>query len=70
MASPYVQLLRTPHAWPFSLAGFFARLPLSMGGLALLLLMVDITDSYFLAGAVDATWILVGAVRGSGRSPC
>lgn len=61
MASPYVQLLRTPHAWPFSLAGFFARLPLSMGGLALLLLMVENTDSYFIAGAVDATWILVGA---------
>lgn len=61
MASPYAQLLRTPHAWPFSLAGFFARLPLAMGGLALLLLMVDITDSYFLAGAVDATYILVGA---------
>jgi predicted MFS family arabinose efflux permease len=32
-----------------------------MGGLALLLLMVDITDSYFLAGLVDATWTLVGA---------
>ncbi|HEX5018451.1 MAG TPA: MFS transporter [Actinomycetes bacterium] len=62
MASPYVALLRTPRAWPFSLAGFFARLPLSMGGLALLLMMVDITDSYFIAGAVDATWILVGAV--------
>jgi len=62
VASPYAQLLRTPEAWPFSLAGFFARLPLSMGGLALLLMMVDITDSYFIAGAVDATWILVGAV--------
>ena len=62
MASPYAQLLRTPRAWPFSLAGFFARLPLSMGGLALLLLMVELTDSYFIAGAVDATWILVGAV--------
>ncbi len=61
MASPYVQLLRTPRAWPFSLAGFFARLPLAMGGLALLLLIVDSTDSYFLAGAVDATYILVGA---------
>src|SRR5215510_1783271 len=33
-----------------------------MGGLALLLMMVDITDSYFIAGAVDATWILVGAL--------
>ena len=61
MASPYVQLLRTPRAWPFSLAGFFARLPLAMGGLALLLLVVDSTDSYFLGGAVDATYILVGA---------
>ena len=66
MASPYVQLLRTPHAWPFSLAGFFARLPLAMGGLALLLLMVDITDSYFLAGAVDATYILVGSFAAPG----
>jgi MFS family permease len=44
------------------LAGFFARLPLAMGGLALLLLMVDITDSYYLAGAVDATYILVGSL--------
>lgn len=32
-----------------------------MGGLALFLLIADITDSYFLAGAVDATYILVGS---------
>jgi MFS family permease len=61
VSTPYAQLLRTPGGWQFSLAGFFARLPLSMGGIALLLLMVDLTDSYFLSGAVDATWILVGA---------
>ncbi|MCZ3388668.1 MAG: hypothetical protein LH645_05990 [Actinomycetia bacterium] len=61
MASPYTQLLRTPHAWTFSLAGFFARLPIAMGGLALLLLIVDSTDSYFLAGSVDATYILIGS---------
>ena len=61
MSTPYAQLLRTAGGWEFSLAGFFARLPLAMGGIALFLLMVDITDSYFLAGAVDATWILVGA---------
>lgn len=61
MPSPYTQLLRTPHAWPFSFAGFFARLPLAMGGLALFLLMADITDSYFVAGAVNATYILVGS---------
>ncbi|MEO8330170.1 MAG: MFS transporter, partial [Candidatus Nanopelagicales bacterium] len=61
MSTPYVQLLRTRGGWQFSVAGFFARLPLAMGGFALLLLMVDITDSYFVAGAVDATWVLVGA---------
>lgn len=32
-----------------------------MGGLALFLLMVNITDSYFTAGAVNATYILVGS---------
>jgi MFS family permease len=66
MASPYRELLRTPRAWQFSFAGFFARLPLAMGGLALLLLMVDLTDSYFIAGAVDATYILVGAFAAPG----
>ena len=61
MASPYRELLRTPGAWKFSLAGFFGRLPLSMGGVALLLLIVDSTDSYATGGAVEATWILVEA---------
>lgn len=61
MSTPYAQLLRTPGGWQFSLAGFFARLPLAMGGIALLLLMLSITDSYFVSGAVDATWILMGA---------
>ena len=61
MSTPYAQLLRTPGGWQFSLAGFFARLPLAMGGFALLLLMVDITGSYYVAGAVDATWVLMGA---------
>lgn len=37
-----------------------------MGGLALLLLVVDSTDSYFLGGAVDATYILVGAFAAPG----
>lgn len=62
MSTPYAQLLRTPGGWQFSLAGFFARLPLAMGGLALLLLMLSITDSYFVSGAVDAAWILTGAL--------
>ena len=61
MASPYRELLRTPGGWKFSLAGFFGRLPLSMGGVALLLLIVEDTDSYFTGGAVEATWITVEA---------
>lgn len=61
MTSPYRQLLRVPGGWQFSLAGFFGRLPLSMAGIALLLLMVDITGSYFTSGAVVATWVLTGA---------
>lgn len=38
-----------------------ARLPLSMSGIALLLLVVEATDSYALGGAVQATWIIVEA---------
>ena len=61
VASPYRELLRIPGGWKFSLAGFFGRLPLSMGGVALLLLIVDYSDSYFVGGAVEATWIVVEA---------
>ena len=32
-----------------------------MAGIALLLLVADITGSYAIAGAVDATWILANA---------
>ena len=44
-----------------SAAGFLARLPLSMAGIALLLTVADLTGSYAIAGAVDATWILANA---------
>lgn len=44
-----------------SASGMLARLPLSMAGIALLLLVADATGSYAVAGAVDAAWILANA---------
>lgn len=61
MPNPYVAVLRTRGGPGLSAAGFLARLPLSMAGIALLLLVADITGSYAIAGAVDATWILANA---------
>lgn len=61
MANRYGQLLRTPGGPAFSATAFLGRLPLSMGGIALVLLVVGYTDSYGVAGSVDATWALTGA---------
>ena len=61
MANRYAQLIRTRGGPGFSAAAFFGRLPLSMGGIALVLLVVSYTDSYGVAGTVDATWALCGA---------
>lgn len=61
MPNPYVAVLRTSGGVPMSAAGFLARLPLSMAGIALLLLVADSTGSYAVAGAVDAAWILANA---------
>ena len=62
MTSPYAQLFRVRGGWEFSAAGFFARLPLSMAAVAVLLMIVDLDGSYFIGGAVVATWTLVGAI--------
>ncbi|MDH4158732.1 MAG: MFS transporter [Actinomycetota bacterium] len=61
MPSPYLAVFRTPGGRGMSAAGFLARLPLSMAGIALLLTVADLTGSYAIAGAVDATWILANA---------
>jgi hypothetical protein len=61
VANRYGQLLRTPGGPAFSATAFLGRLPLSMGGIALVLLVVSYTDSYGIAGSVDATWALAGA---------
>jgi MFS family permease len=64
VANPYLQVLRTPHAWPMVLAAFVGRLPLSMVGLGCVLLVADETGSYGLGGAVAATGAVSTALSG------
>ena len=45
-----------------SLTALVARLPLSMAGIALLLLVVQHTGSYAVAGAVQASWVVSEAL--------
>ena len=64
MANPYLQVLRTPHAWPMVLAAFIGRLPLSMVGLGCVLLVASETGSYGLGGAVAAVGAVTTALAG------
>jgi MFS family permease len=59
---PYRQLLATPGGLAFSSAGFVARMPMSMMGLGIVLLVVAHNGRYGLAGAVTATFALVNAL--------
>jgi MFS family permease len=59
---PYRVLLATPGGLAFSAAGLLARLPISMLGLGIVLLISDRTGSYGLAGAVSATFALTAAL--------
>jgi MFS family permease len=60
--NPYAALLRTPGATRFSVAGWLARLPISMIGIAIVLLIGGETGSYAVAGAIAATAALAEAV--------
>lgn len=62
MPSPFVDVLRRPGAWQFSLAGLVARLPLSMISIGLVLLVESERGSYTLAGAVTATTAVAEAL--------
>lgn len=62
MLRPYREVLATPGALAFSAAGLLARLPISMLGIGIVLLVSAQTGSYALAGAVAATFGLVQAV--------
>lgn len=58
----YLTLLSDRTSLAFTLAGFVARLPVSMTGLSIVLLISLITESYGQAGIVTACATLTGAI--------
>ena len=61
MLSPYRRILTLPGTLAFSASGFVARLPLSMVGLGIVVLVSERSGSYGLAGAVAAAYIVANA---------
>jgi MFS family permease len=62
MLDTYRTVLNRPGTLAFSSAGVVARLPISMVGLGLVLLVSSTTGSYALAGAVAAAFTLTSAL--------
>lgn len=62
MANPYSILFQQPGTKAFSTAGFFARMPLSMTGIGIITMLSQTHDSYWLAGAVAATFAFAMAI--------
>lgn len=61
MLDSYRAVLTLPGALSFSLAGLLGRLPISMIGLGLVLLVQHVTGSYGAAGVVSAAYVLGNA---------
>ncbi|HUN35806.1 MAG TPA: MFS transporter [Trebonia sp.] len=51
---PYIEIFRIPRAWRFSVAGVIGRMPMSMAGLGIVLLISASTGRYDVAGSVSA----------------
>lgn len=64
MLAPYREVLRVPGAVAFVAAGLLGRLPISMQGLGVVLLVEATSGSYALAGAVAAAYALAQALLG------
>jgi len=62
MLTSYRRTFRTPGAWQFSSSAFVGRLPISMVGLGIVLLISESTGSYALAGVLSAAFQLSAAV--------
>lgn len=56
MANPYLELFSAPGSKAFSLAGLIARMPISMLGIGIITMLAQLRGSYWLAGAVAATF--------------
>ncbi|MDP9866600.1 MULTISPECIES: MFS transporter [Streptosporangium] len=55
MVGPYRGLFSTPGVKGFVIAGFLGRMPMSMLGIGIVMLIEALTDSFAMAGAVAAT---------------
>ena len=64
MLKPYVHLMRRPGARAFFVAGIVGRMPISMIGLGLVILIARESGSYGLAGAVSGVAVVAGALTG------
>jgi MFS family permease len=64
MLKPYVHLMRRPGARAFFVAGIVGRMPISMLGLGIVILIEAQTGSYGLAGAVSGVAVVAGALTG------
>lgn len=64
MLAPYIDLLKIPGAWRFCLAGFFWRMPMSMVGISMILLVKAEYGSYGTAATVAALSVIASAVAG------
>src|SRR3954468_14015972 len=61
MFTSYRRILAEPGALRFSMAGLVARLPISMIGLGIVLLVSAATGSYGGAGAISAAYMFANA---------
>lgn len=62
LVGPYADILRIPGAASFSAAAFIARLPISMVGLGIVLMVSAVRGSYAEAGAVAAAYTVSSAL--------
>ncbi|PHM39419.1 MFS transporter [Xenorhabdus mauleonii] len=62
MANPYKALFKAPGALAFSIAGLIARMPVSMAGIGIITMLAQLKSSYWIAGAVAATFTFSMAI--------
>lgn len=62
MLQPYRDVLARPGALAFSSTGVLARMPMSMVGIGIVLMVEALYDSYGLAGRVSAVFVVAQAV--------
>jgi MFS family permease len=64
MLKPYVHLMRRPGASAFFAAGILGRMPISMIGLGIVILIAQESGSYGLAGAISGVAVIAGGLTG------